>query len=166
MATRIGRNEPCPCGSGDKYKKCCGVGAADREEPVMRYGRFVLAGLIALGAVGIGSYLVADDVAGEAGALAEPNRVWSSEHGHWHVAGAGDDASAAAPQGKVWSPEHGHWHDAPPLARSKVDNNAFEDRLAGEFEKAERAGAAPEAELPVEPTDETTDAAASEPEGE
>ena len=21
---RIGRNEPCPCGSGRKYKKCCG----------------------------------------------------------------------------------------------------------------------------------------------
>jgi preprotein translocase subunit SecA len=20
----IGRNEPCPCGSGKKYKKCCG----------------------------------------------------------------------------------------------------------------------------------------------
>ena len=23
---RIGRNDPCPCGSGKKYKKCCGVG--------------------------------------------------------------------------------------------------------------------------------------------
>jgi uncharacterized protein len=22
---RIGRNDPCPCGSGKKYKKCCGV---------------------------------------------------------------------------------------------------------------------------------------------
>jgi uncharacterized protein YecA (UPF0149 family) len=22
---RIGRNEPCPCGSGKKYKKCCGL---------------------------------------------------------------------------------------------------------------------------------------------
>ena len=21
---KIGRNEPCPCGSGMKYKKCCG----------------------------------------------------------------------------------------------------------------------------------------------
>jgi uncharacterized protein len=26
---KIGRNEPCPCGSGRKYKKCCG--AADRD---------------------------------------------------------------------------------------------------------------------------------------
>jgi hypothetical protein len=24
--TKIGRNEPCPCGSGKKYKKCCGKG--------------------------------------------------------------------------------------------------------------------------------------------
>ncbi len=23
-STRIGRNQPCPCGSGKKYKKCCG----------------------------------------------------------------------------------------------------------------------------------------------
>ena len=22
---KIGRNEPCPCGSGKKYKKCCGL---------------------------------------------------------------------------------------------------------------------------------------------
>lgn len=24
-STKIGRNEPCPCGSGKKYKKCCGA---------------------------------------------------------------------------------------------------------------------------------------------
>jgi SWIM/SEC-C metal-binding protein len=24
---QIGRNEPCPCGSGKKFKKCCGVNA-------------------------------------------------------------------------------------------------------------------------------------------
>ena len=23
-AEKIGRNEPCPCGSGKKYKQCCG----------------------------------------------------------------------------------------------------------------------------------------------
>ncbi|ESQ75199.1 UPF0149 family protein [Asticcacaulis sp. AC402] len=26
-AVKIGRNDPCPCGSGKKYKKCCGVPA-------------------------------------------------------------------------------------------------------------------------------------------
>ncbi len=25
--TKIGRNAPCPCGSGKKYKKCCGAAA-------------------------------------------------------------------------------------------------------------------------------------------
>lgn len=24
---KVGRNEPCPCGSGKKYKKCCGANA-------------------------------------------------------------------------------------------------------------------------------------------
>ncbi|MDU4974655.1 MAG: SEC-C metal-binding domain-containing protein [Christensenellales bacterium] len=23
----MGRNDPCPCGSGKKYKKCCGKNA-------------------------------------------------------------------------------------------------------------------------------------------
>jgi preprotein translocase subunit SecA len=23
---KIGRNDPCPCGSGKKYKRCCGRG--------------------------------------------------------------------------------------------------------------------------------------------
>jgi uncharacterized protein YecA (UPF0149 family) len=25
---KVGRNDPCPCGSGKKYKKCCGVASA------------------------------------------------------------------------------------------------------------------------------------------
>jgi preprotein translocase subunit SecA len=24
-ADKVGRNDPCPCGSGKKYKKCCGA---------------------------------------------------------------------------------------------------------------------------------------------
>lgn len=23
QVVKVGRNEPCPCGSGDKFKKCC-----------------------------------------------------------------------------------------------------------------------------------------------
>jgi uncharacterized protein YecA (UPF0149 family) len=26
-ATKVGRNAPCPCGSGRNYKKCCGPGS-------------------------------------------------------------------------------------------------------------------------------------------
>lgn len=25
ISTKVGRNDPCPCGSGKKYKKCCGA---------------------------------------------------------------------------------------------------------------------------------------------
>jgi len=25
VAPKVGRNDPCPCGSGKKYKKCCGI---------------------------------------------------------------------------------------------------------------------------------------------
>ena len=27
--TKVGRNDPCPCGSGKKYKKCCGANGKD-----------------------------------------------------------------------------------------------------------------------------------------
>ena len=27
ISEKIGRNDPCQCGSGKKYKKCCGSGA-------------------------------------------------------------------------------------------------------------------------------------------
>ena len=25
VKSKIGRNDPCPCGSGKKYKRCCGL---------------------------------------------------------------------------------------------------------------------------------------------
>lgn len=28
QAPKVGRNDPCPCGSGKKYKKCCGASEA------------------------------------------------------------------------------------------------------------------------------------------
>ncbi len=31
VGSRTGRNEPCPCGSGKKYKKCCGGKALEIE---------------------------------------------------------------------------------------------------------------------------------------
>lgn len=30
-AEKVGRNDPCPCGSGKKYKKCCGKNLTDNE---------------------------------------------------------------------------------------------------------------------------------------
>ena len=39
---RVGRNQPCPCGSGKKYKKCClametGVPASGQRSPRFRF---------------------------------------------------------------------------------------------------------------------------------
>ena len=31
-AQKVGRNDPCPCGSGKKYKKCCGASDSDADD--------------------------------------------------------------------------------------------------------------------------------------
>jgi uncharacterized protein YecA (UPF0149 family) len=31
---RIGRNDPCPCNSGIKFKKCCGINFAEDDERI------------------------------------------------------------------------------------------------------------------------------------
>lgn len=33
---KVGRNEPCPCGSGRKAKRCCGVGGGPSRESLAR----------------------------------------------------------------------------------------------------------------------------------
>ncbi len=32
-STKVGRNDPCPCGSGKKYKNCCGANPAASNNP-------------------------------------------------------------------------------------------------------------------------------------
>ena len=32
MTTKVGRNDPCTCGSGKKFKKCCGFNTAPAEK--------------------------------------------------------------------------------------------------------------------------------------
>ncbi len=39
MSEKIGRNAPCPCGSGRKYKHCCAGKAAEPEGPVPPLGQ-------------------------------------------------------------------------------------------------------------------------------
>ncbi|WP_291994634.1 SEC-C metal-binding domain-containing protein [Candidatus Accumulibacter sp. ACC003] len=36
MTDKIGRNDPCPCGSGKKYKQCCANSPADFVEPARK----------------------------------------------------------------------------------------------------------------------------------
>ncbi len=37
---KVGRNEPCPCGSGKKYKRCCALEEERAEQPAFPSGRF------------------------------------------------------------------------------------------------------------------------------
>jgi len=127
MAARVSRNDPCPCGSGLKYKRCCEQ--RDAAKPA-RSSTLPLAVLVLLVAAGAAAIVIGlrdgpDRAAGRAG------RVWSPEHGHWHDAPRPGQASrlplesgskaplspgpapaGTPPPGKVWSVEHGHWHDA------------------------------------------------------
>jgi hypothetical protein len=34
MNKKIGRNDPCPCGSGKKYKQCCWTAATGKRKPI------------------------------------------------------------------------------------------------------------------------------------
>lgn len=34
VSTKIGRNEPCPCGSGKKFKKCCSLAKGTNSGPI------------------------------------------------------------------------------------------------------------------------------------
>ncbi|HJO04080.1 MAG TPA: SEC-C metal-binding domain-containing protein [Acidobacteriota bacterium] len=80
----VGRNDPCPCGSGEKYKRCC-EGKVTQSQKLWRGLAALIALLVILVTIGIlrgGSQ--AED--------APPGRVWSPEHGHWH------DATGTAPQ--------------------------------------------------------------------
>ena len=112
---KTGRNDPCPCGSGKKYKRCCLVNEAKKHS----FRAKALLWTIGLGVVLGGLAILKEFLETDANS-ALPGQVWSEEHGHWHtVSPDGSDSATRpvlpppgpAPPGKVWSPEHGHWHD-------------------------------------------------------
>lgn len=73
---KTGANQPCPCGSGKKYKRCCGVKKSQtsiRERGLLLLlGVMLVAGLILI-VVTLGN----PD-------RPRSQRVWSPEHGHYH----------------------------------------------------------------------------------
>ena len=110
---KVGRNDPCPCGSGEKYKRCC---ESAQKVGILPKGMMILVVvLVVSGAVGLGAVFFTTNWSD-----VSEGKVWSEEHGHWHDA-SGDSSPAGQPgppppgpipPGKVWSYEHGHWHDA------------------------------------------------------
>ncbi|MEO8349648.1 MAG: SEC-C metal-binding domain-containing protein, partial [Acidobacteriota bacterium] len=94
MAARVSRNDPCPCGSGLKYKKC--HEGKDAEKP----GRTGMLTMVLLGLLVVG------------GATAVVISF---------ARGAGSAARTGGRPGQVWSPEHGHWHDAAVPGRAPIN---------------------------------------------
>ncbi len=130
----VGRNEPCPCGSGEKYKRCCGVEQPESTDTFFRVAMYAVGIVLVIGAVAVARSFLPGEKVVTSGVM----RVWSTEHGHWHVVGGGHDGTGVAAPGKVWDPEHGDWHDGPVLDRGRVKKSAAEERMGLEVERAEQ----------------------------
>lgn len=121
--SRVGRNEPCPCGSGKKFKVCCEkrviVAAEDSSSPLLSVGIAVLGvGL----AVFVGLRIWGGDETPQssvtsastpAAGSATPSALPSTTTQPTPLASFTPQPPGPPPPGKVWAPEHGHWHDAP-----------------------------------------------------
>jgi len=129
MARKTGRNDPCSCGSGKKYKNCCG-----RSGSSMRSGRLnqILAGL-GLSVLLVIAALVylqvgQDDATDDQGQAAPKITISPGSSGPVSPQTTqqpptlpGSDAPGPPPRpGMVWSKEHGHWHRGPESARSNT----------------------------------------------
>ncbi len=75
----IGRNEPCPCGSGLKYKKCCINKQGKR--PVYYTLLLIFGGMILL----VSFVLVVQSIRNFEQSSGS-KQVWSEEHQHYHQA--------------------------------------------------------------------------------
>ena len=75
---KTGRNEPCPCGSGRKYKQCCAGKADAKSVFVTKWVAVLIGGLILVGVISFVTALSTRDATGD------PGQIWSPEHGHYH----------------------------------------------------------------------------------
>jgi hypothetical protein len=48
---KVNRNEPCTCGSGKKYKNCCGQKRFSRSDGVSKFQLFIISGILVLTAI-------------------------------------------------------------------------------------------------------------------
>ncbi len=144
MSSNVRRKDPCPCGSGKKYKNCCGKRGAKSSSRKWAGLKFGLLAIVVVGG-GIAAYMIlskptttpqevitteappksVQPLQTQPPGPAPEGKVWSPEHRHWHdTAGSASDFATKftpqppgpAPEGKVWSSEHGHWHNAPGAA--------------------------------------------------
>ncbi len=104
MSSKIQRRDPCPCGSGKKYKNCCGK-QGDKSGSGKWTG--LKSGVLAIVIVGCGiaAYMIFSEPA------TTPPETITTRALPQSVQPLQSQPSGPAPEGKVWSAEHGHWHD-------------------------------------------------------
>lgn len=80
MSTTPGRNDPCPCGSGRKYKHCCQEARRSQTTATSKTTMILVGVVVLVGLVLIGLSLT---VGGDRTAC-PPGTVWSAAHQHCH----------------------------------------------------------------------------------
>lgn len=107
------RNAPCPCGSGKKYKHCCGATAnvpATSAPPAPKTRRDVW--LIGIGLAALVAVTILALVSVNRRPVAQPGGPTSLLPGGRQPKAWEFDAA----NNRHWDPGHNHWHDGPPPA--------------------------------------------------
>ena len=74
---KANRNDPCPCGSGKKYKRCCAGKTPWYKEPFW-------AGLLIILVFLVAALFAWSEMSHSGSATDGQGRVWSPDHGHYH----------------------------------------------------------------------------------
>lgn len=80
MSSALGRNDPCHCGSGRKYKNCCQKMGPSETTGTSKVILIVLAAVVLIGLVLVGISLTE----GGGRDICPPGTVWSAAHQHCH----------------------------------------------------------------------------------
>jgi hypothetical protein len=125
MTQRVGRNDPCPCGSGKKFKSCHGTrtsmlgrpGGTPRWATVLLLAAGVV--LVVLGYRFMTRKPAVPERFPQSGSAAPgapaPGAPAGAEPAPWTY-----DAQA----NRHWDPTHRHWHDGPPPAGATAPGGA------------------------------------------
>jgi hypothetical protein len=111
MSSNVRQKDPCPCGSGKRYKNCCGKRGAKSS-----FRKWTGLKLSVLAIVVVGGGAVAYMIFSKP--TITPLEVITTETPPKSVQPLQPQPVDPAGEGKVWSTEHGHWHDAPGAATS------------------------------------------------
>ena len=128
---KIGRNEPCHCGSGKKFKQCHDKKDTGKINQLFLIGFLSLAFILLMffsSSTSIDHPISANKspqpfnfqgskLTKQPEGNAPPGKVWSSEHGHWLdsqtsiLENKRNSSIEKHNDGKVWNADHGHYHE-------------------------------------------------------